>query len=269
MIRRMVPLFALSLVACATATTPVSTPPPLADLASARLVDLTHPLDEEAIFWPNSPTTFELDRLQYGTTDGGFFYSANAFSMPEHGGTHLDAPIHFAEAKWTVDQIPVRNLVGRAVVIDMVDRAAADRDARLSLEDIRAWESAHGRIPEGGIVLLRTGWSSRWPDRKAYMGDDTPGATSALHFPSYGEEAARFLIHERHVAALGVDTASIDHGPSTDFIVHRVAGEANVYGLENLTSLDRLPAAGAWVVALPIKIAEGSGGPARVIAIVP
>jgi len=118
-------------------------------------------------------------------------------------------------------------------------------------------------------VLLRTGWSSRWPDKRAYLGDDTPGDASHLHFPSYGAEAARLLV-DRGAAVLGVDTASVDHGPSKDFLVHRILGAANVAGLENVTNLDRLPPTGAWVVALPIKLAHGSGAPpARVVALVP
>ena len=147
--------------------------------------------------------------------------------------------------------------------------AAADPDHRLTLDEVKAWEAAHGRVPDGAIVLLRTGWSARWPDKKRYLGDDTPGDASALHFPSYGREAVRWLVDERKVAAIGVDTASIDHGPSKDFPVHQVVAAANVPGLENLASLEALPARGAWVIALPMKIGGGSGGPLRAIALVP
>ena len=129
------------------------------------------------------------------------------------------------------------------------------------------WERDHGEIPVGSIVLLRTGWSGRWPDATAYLGDDTPGDATNLHFPSYGAEAARVLVEERGVAALGVDTASIDYGPSTDFLVHQIAAAANVVGLENLTNVDDVPAVGAWVVALPMKIGEGTGGPVRIMAL--
>jgi kynurenine formamidase len=239
------------------------------DLTAYGMVDLTHPLNERTIFWPTSPTTFRLERLAYGQTPGGYFYSANSFSMPEHGGTHLDAPIHFAEGKHTTDAIPLERLVAPAVVIDVTERAAADPDYRLTAADVAAWEAAHGRIPNGVIVLLRTGWSQRWPDRRSYLGDDTPGDASKLRFPSYGEDAARVLIEQRNVAALGADVASIDYGRSTDFLVHRMVAAANVPGLENLTALERLPATGATVIALPVKIEGGSGGPVRVIALVP
>jgi len=239
------------------------------DLTGYELVDLTYPFGEDTIYWPTAPSGFELEQLAHGPTDAGFFYAANAFSAPEHGGTHLDAPVHFAEGQRTAAEIPVQELIGPAVVIDVAEPAAADPDYRLQPGDVAAWESEHGEVPAGSIVLLRTGWGERWPDRKRYLGDDTPGDASNLHFPSYGEEAARRLVDERDVAVLGVDTASIDYGPSTDFPVHRVAAEANVAGLENVAHLDRLPATGAWVMALPMKIAGGTGGPARIVALVP
>jgi kynurenine formamidase len=242
---------------------------PAPDLRTARVVDLSHAFDARTLYWPTSPTAFKLERLSHGRTDGGFFYAANAFCTPEHGGTHLDAPIHFGEGRRSVDQVPASELIAPAVVIDVASRAAADPDYTLRREEVAAWEKKHGEIPARAIVLLRTGWSARWPDRKRYLGDDKPGDASHLHFPSYGREAARFLVETRKVGALGVDTASIDHGPSKDFIVHQIAAAANVPGLENLTNLGELPERGAWVIALPMKIAGGSGGPLRAVALVP
>jgi kynurenine formamidase len=243
--------------------------PPALDLRTARIVDLTHPFDEKTPYWPTATRGFELVRVHYGRTDAGYFYSAYSFCAPEHGGTHLDAPIHFGEGRWTADQIPVERLVRPAVVIDVAAAAAADPDHRLGIEEVKAWEARHGRIAEGTIVLLRTGWSARWPDRKRYLGDDTPGDASRLHFPSYGTEAVGVLVRERKVAALGVDTASIDAGSAKDFPVHQVVAAANVPGFENLARLEDLPATGAWIVALPMKIANGSGGPLRAIALLP
>jgi kynurenine formamidase len=159
--------------------------------------------------------------------------------------------------------------VAPAVVLDVAAQAAADRDYRLTAADVVAWEAEHGTIPPGAIVLLRTGWSAFWPDPGSYLGSSVPGDASDLHFPSYGEEAARLLVEQRRVAALGVDTASIDHGASRDFIVHRIAGAANVPGLENLTHLEQLPPTGSTLFALPMKIAGGSGGPLRAVALVP
>lgn len=257
----------LALLACLILCACATTQPPL-DLAHAELIDLTWPYDDKTLYWPTSPSAFELKELAYGPTPGGWFYSSYAICTPEHGGTHLDAPIHFAAGKLTADKLPLEKLIAPAVVIDVADRAAANADYRLTADDIRAWEARHGAIAAGTIVLLHTGWGKRWPDRKAYFGDDTPGKTDNLHFPSYGEDAARLLVEERRVAILGVDTPSIDYGQSTDFIVHRIANGADVAGLENIAHLERLPARGAYIIALPMKIAGGSGGPVRIVAVV-
>jgi kynurenine formamidase len=240
----------------------------MVDLSKSRLVDLTHAFNARTLYWPTSPTRFEIDTLSFGISEGGWFYAANTVSTPEHGGTHLDAPIHFAEGKHSADQVPLSRLVAPAVVIDVTQKAARDPDYRLTPADIAAFEREHGRIAAGTIVLLRTGWSSRWPDAKRYLGDDTPGVATNLHFPSFGVDAARVLL-ERRVAAIGADVASIDYGASQDFMVHRIVMEQNVPGFENLTNLDQLPATGAIVVALPMKTEGGSGGPLRAIAIVP
>jgi kynurenine formamidase len=239
------------------------------DLARYRLVDLTHPFNAQTIYWPNAPSTFKLEKLAYGKTEGGYFYSSYAYSAPEHGGTHLDAPIHFSEKGRTADQVPLEQLVAPAVVIDIAAKAARNADYRLTAADVREFERTHGTIKAGSIVLLRTGSSARWPNKKGYMGDDTPGQTTKLHFPSYGADAARLLVNERKVGALGADVASIDYGASIDFIVHQIAMGVNVPGLENLTNLDKLPATGATIIALPMKIEGGSGGPLRAVALVP
>ena len=237
------------------------------DLSRATVIDLSHAYDDNSLFWPTSPTTFELTSLEYGVSEGGYFYAANTFCTPEHGGTHIDAPIHFAEHGWTLGEVPVDRLVAPGVVIDVSVEAAQNADYRLTTADVQRWEQEHGEIPVGSIVVLRTGWSRRWPNATDYLGDDTPGDATNLHFPSYGADAARLLVEERSVAALGVDTASIDYGPSTDFLVHQIAAAENVVGLENLTNVDDVPAVGAWIVALPMKIGEGSGGPVRIVAL--
>ena len=239
------------------------------DLSKSKIVDLTHAYNAETIFWPTSPIKFEHTKLAYGETPGGYFYSAYSFAMPEHGGTHLDAPIHFFQGKNSAEQIPLQQLVTPVFVIDVSAQALNDRNYRLSLEDVKAFEATHGAISVGSSLLLRTGWSEYWPDAKAYMGDNTPGDASKLSFPSFGTEAIEYLVKTRKVSLIGVDTASIDYGKSTAFMVHRIIGEANIPALENLTNLGALPATGALLIALPIKIEGGSGGPARVIAIVP
>ncbi len=246
-----------------------SSAPKLLDLSRSKVVDLSHSFDDKTIYWPTSPSNFKLTTLSSGETPGGYFYSANSFCTPEHGGTHLDAPVHFSQRGKSADQIPLRQLIAPGAVVDVSKKAANDPDYRLSLEDLKAWEKKHGAIPSGSILLLRTGWGGRWPDKKRYLGDDTPGDASKLHFPSYGKEAVEYLVQQRHVAALGVDTASIDYGPSKDFIVHRTASAAGVPGLENLAELDKVPEVGAWIIALPMKIAGGSGGPLRIVALIP
>lgn len=238
------------------------------DISEYDLVDLSHPYNSETLYWPTSPSRFEKTVLAFGESGGGYFYSAFSICTPEHGGTHLDAPLHFAADGLSTSKVPLENLIAPAIVIDVTEKAAADRNYLLSAEDVHAFESQHGRIDPGAIVLLRTGWSQYWPDAKTYLGDDAPGDASNLEFPSYGEDAARLLVEERNVAILGVDTASTDFGQSQDFMVHRIAAGRNVSNLENLTNLDELPATGSLVMALPMKIEGGSGGPVRVVALV-
>ena len=239
------------------------------DVADYRIVDLTHNYNEDTIYWPTSPTSFSLDQLAFGETPGGWFYSANAISTPEHGGTHLDAPVHFSANGRAVHEIPLENLIAPAVLIDISEQASQNPNYRLSVEDVLMFEERHGRIAPGSIVLLRTDWSERWPDTASYLGDDTPGDASQLEFPSFGTESSRLLVEQRGVVLLGVDTASIDYGASPDFAVHRIAAARNVAGLENLTGLAQLPAVGFTILALPMKIEGGSGAPVRVIALIP
>jgi kynurenine formamidase len=260
---------ATCLIALLVCSLPATAMAQVVDFGKVRIVDLTHAYDETTLYWPTSPSAFELKTLADGMTPGGYYYSSYAFCTPEHGGTHLDAPVHFAKNGKAMGELPLAQLVAPAVVIDVTTQAAGDASYLVSRADVEAFERAHGRIPAGSIVLVRTGWSQRWPNRKQYFGDDTPGDASKLRFPGYGEDAARLLVEERRVAVLGIDTASIDHGPSTTFIAHRIGAEAGVANLENLTNLDALPATGAVVIALPMKIAKGSGGPARVVALVP
>lgn len=234
----------------------------------SKVVDLTHSYGKDTVYWPTAES-FTLEKVAYGETPGGYFYAANNFCMAEHGGTHMDAPIHFAAKGITAEQVPLANCIGPAVVVDVRSAAAADRDYRLQVADLTRWEEQHGRIPKGAIVIMHSGWSQRWPDKERYLGTAKPGDVDNLHFPGFSREAAEFLVQQRDIAAIAVDTASIDHGPSHDFIVHRVINGANKPGFENLMHVELLPPAGATLVALPIKIEGGSGGPARIVAVVP
>ena len=232
------------------------------------LVDLSHSFNERTIYWPTAKE-FELTEVAHGETEGGYFYAAYNYEAAEHGGTHLDSPIHFARGRNTTEEIPLRRLVGRAVVVDVSERALDDRDYLVSRADLRAWERANGRIPRRTIVLLRTGWSRYWPDAERYLGTAERGeqAVPNLHFPGLSAAGARWLVNRRDVKAVGIDTASIDYGQSTDFRAHRILGAANVPVFENLARLGRLPNRGFAVVALPMKIDGGSGGPLRIMAV--
>ncbi len=233
-------------------------------------VDLSHTFDATTVYWPTA-RRFRLDTVFAGRTPGGFYYSAYGFRADEHGGTHLDAPVHFAEGRLSADALPLERLIGPAVVVDVRDSAAENVDYLVTVGDFERWERAHGRMPDSAIVLLRTGWAARWPDRARYLGtaDTGAAATRALHFPGLDSAAARWLVRERHVAAAGLDTPSIDHGPSTAYHSHRILMNANVPAFENVASLDGLPERGAYIVALPMKIGGGSGGPLRIVAAVP
>ena len=239
------------------------------DLTPDRLVDLSHAFDRRTIYWPTAQR-FRLIEVADGETEGGWHYAANNFEAAEHGGTHLDAPIHFARRGDTADEVPLRKLMGRAVNVDVRAEAAADRDHLISVADLRGFEFEHGRIADRSIVLLRTGWSRHWPNARRYLGTAQRGARAVpnLHFPGLSAGAARWLIRERRVRAVGIDTASIDRGQSTAFEAHRVLAAAQVPVFENLARLGRLPAEGFHVVALPMKIEGGSGGPLRAIALV-
>jgi kynurenine formamidase len=238
--------------------------------AGAKVVDLTHSLNEQSIFWPTAER-FHLEKVFDGETENGFHYAANNLHMAEHGGTHLDAPVHFARDGWTTDQIPLDRLIGRAIVVDVSRASSADRDYEVTVGDFEAWEKSHGRIGPDSIILIRTGYSRHWPDAQAYIGtaERGPQAVPQLHFPGLEPATAKWLIEQRQIKAVGIDTASIDFGQSTLFETHRALSARNVPVLENLAYLDKLPAQGATLIALPTKIEGASGGPARAIALVP
>ncbi|OFX21680.1 MAG: cyclase [Anaeromyxobacter sp. RBG_16_69_14] len=233
----------------------------------SKTVDLTHTFDESTIYWPTAKS-FEWQKESWGVGPGGYWYTAGRYSASEHGGTHVDAPIHFGKGKQTLDELRLDQLIALAVVIDISKKCEANPDQLLTAADITGWEQQHGRLPEKSIALIRTGWGRYWPDKRKYLGSDGPGDTAHLHFPGISREAAELLV-QRRVAGVGLDTASLDHGASKDFIAHQVLNGANVYGLENVANLERLPAVGATLIALPMKIKGGTGGPVRIIAVLP
>ena len=249
-------------------------PPPNNDADAAAfpagaLVDLSHAYDAETVYWPTAEQTFALKKDAEGVTDKGYFYAANSFSTAEHGGTHLDAPVHFAAGKNTADRIPLEQLLGAGALVDVSAKCESNADYQITSGDIEEWERAHGQLPRGVILLLRTGFGKRWPDRKTYMGTDERGAAAVpkLHFPGLHPDAARWLVANRSIKAVGLDTPSIDYGQSADFQTHRVLFERDIPAFENLANLDQLPPADFHVIALPMKIKGGTGGPLRAVAI--
>lgn len=230
-------------------------------------IDLTHSFDKNTIYWPTEGG-FELKSEFKGKTKGGYWYESNSFCAHEHGGTHIDAPVHFAKGKWTVDQIPLSSLIGEAVVIDLSKSVGENADHLISKKDILDWENKNGVLSEKLIVLFRTGWERFWGNKKEYMGTDKPGDVEGLHFPGISPEAAQLLV-QRKIKAVGLDTASLDYGQSKTFRTHQIFLGANILGFENLANLKKLPVKGAYIVALPMKIKGGSGGPLRIVANVP
>ena len=237
--------------------------------SSGRWIDLSHGFSSETVYWPTADT-FKLEEVFKGFTEKGFYYSANNFSAAEHGGTHIDAPVHFAEGKNSVDQIPLSDLIAPAVVVDVSDKTMKNRDYQIDLDDFRDWEAQHGKITDGVIVLLNTGYAEFWSDIEKYMGTANRGAeaVSELHFPGLDPQAARWLVEERNIKAIGLDTPSIDYGQSTHFVSHQILFGENIPVFENVSNIDKLPATGSFVIALPMKIKDGSGGPLRIVAFV-
>jgi kynurenine formamidase len=238
----------------------------LADVVEGRtrIVDLAWPLNEKANFWPGERyAPFRLETIATLEQDGVL---SKTMSLPEHIGTHIDAPNHFEASQPDVSAIKPANLFAAGVLIDVSLKAEVDADYGLSVSDIEAWEQEHGRIPDGAVVLLKTGWGRFWSEPARFMGRDVRGQ---LHFPSYTSEAASFLVQHRDVKGLGVDTLSIDRGVSTTFDVHHIVNGAGRYGLENVASLEQLPAKGFYLFVAPMKIETGTGGPTRLFAILP
>lgn len=235
--------------------------------ARGKWIDLTHDFSANTLYWPTAQK-FTSEVEFHAHTDKGYFYAANRYGASEHGGTHIDAPIHFAEKGKTLDQLTVEQLTGAAVVVDVSAKASKDADYQIAMADLKAWEEKHGKIPKDAILLFHTGYARFWPDAKKYLGTDERGASAVakLHFPGLHPDAARWLVAERTIKAVGLDTASIDYGQSTMFETHRILAAKNIPAFENVAELDKLPATGAYIVALPMKIKDGSGGPLRIAA---
>jgi len=226
------------------------------------VVDLTHALNAQTPTHEISAAPAYRTKTVATIDKNGYF--AREISLPEHFGTHLDAPAHFVQGMWTVDQIPSERLVAPLVVMDVSANVKGNPDYQISVEDIAKWEHVHGQIPLNSVVMTRTGWDSRWNSARDYRNPDSKGV---MHFPGYSEDAAHFLVEGRKVLGIGIDTLSIDYGPSKDFPVHEYDLRHSVYHLENVANLDRAPASGSIVTIAPMKLEGGSGAPVRILAL--
>ena len=262
------PLLALLITGCETRdVTPVAETQP-ANPLGGKVVDLSYDFSEETVYWVNAKK-FTKETVAEGDTDGGFYYSAYNIEAAEHGGTHIDAPIHFAQGKKTVDELELENLIGDGVMIDVSEAVKQDRNYLITVADLEKWESANGDIPASSILLLRTGFGEFYPDAEKYLGTAERGddAVKDLSFPGLHPDAAKWLVENRSPKAVGIDTASIDHGPSKDFRAHVELMTKDIPAFENVANLDKLPAKGFKIIALPMKIKGGSGGPLRIVAL--
>lgn len=239
------------------------------ELAGSKWIDLSYDFSDKTVYWPTA-NGFKLDTAFQGVTPAGFYYEAFNYCAAEHGGTHLDAPVHFAKGKWAADEIPLEKLTGDAAVIDVKDSAMNNADYQISIADIEQWEKKNGKLADDVILLFRTGFGSFYPGAKKYLGTEErgPDAVAKLHFPGIHPDAAEWLVKNRKIKAVGLDAASVDYGQSKDFKTHQVLYAQNICGFENVANLDLLPAKGAFVIALPMKIKGGSGGPLRIVAVV-
>lgn len=234
-----------------------------------KLLDMTYPYDENTIYWPTAEP-FKLEKISWEMTEGGWWYASNNYSASEHGGTHVDAPIHFGKNGRTIDQIPLDEWIGPAVKIDVTDKCDENRDYLLAVDDIQSWEEQNGRIPKGAWVIMYTGIDTRYyPDKKKVLGTDKEGdeALPELSFPGFSPESVEYLIEERDITGIAIDTPSIDYGKSKDFKVHQILCGADKLALENIANLDKLPSSGTMLYVIPMKIKDGTGAPARVFAI--
>jgi kynurenine formamidase len=231
-----------------------------------KAMDLSYALDEHSPFWPEGSNPTSPFRATTAATYEKDGYFARSLQFPEHFGTHMDAPIHFDPKGKSLDQIPVTSLLLGAVVVDVRAAVKANPDYRLTAQDLQNWEKIHGPIPQASAVLLLTGWGARWPSQTRYMNQDAKGV---MHFPGFSLEAAHYLFDHAHPKAIGIDTGSIDYGPSERYEVHQFTMHAGLYHLENLANLEQVPATGAVLIALPLKLRGGSGGPANVVALIP
>lgn len=234
-------------------------------LANGKLLSMSHLYDNETITW-GTFTQFQHKLVREGRLNENVsYYLSYDLRLNEHAGTHMDAPIHFSKGKWSVDQIPLENLIGEGIVVNMSAKASNDRNAQLTVRDLQIWEENNGRIPDDSLLFVFTGWCNFWPNYEMYMGTKSNDST-LYRFPGIDGDAAQWLVDNRKIKGVGIDTASIDYGKSTTYPSHRIFYRNNIYGLENVANVDKLPSKGATIYVMPMNIKRGSGAPTRIVA---
>ncbi|XP_052093777.1 isatin hydrolase-like [Mytilus californianus] len=234
-----------------------------------QVVDLTHNHGKDSIYWPTH-SGYERYIDQRGIFEGtNIWVASNTIKTTEHLGTHLDAPQHFNEFSWTTHQIPIENLVGPGVIVNVKSKVVSSADYTVTKADLEEWEDQYGKIPDGAIVLMNSGWHDRYPDKTRVFNTQNPNDTTSFHFPSWGKDAVSWLLAHRSIHVLGVDVPSLDYGQSKDFPVHILISQENIPGLENVGYLDKIPESGTIISCAVMKIVDGSGSPARVFALIP
>ena len=253
--------FRTSAAVGAAAAVGITAAPPAMAAGHGGVVDMTHKLS------PDFPTFFGVPGIsmeqQFNFAEHGF--NLMNLTINEHTATHIDAPLHFSADGGSVDEIPVSDLVIPLCVVDIAARAAENPDAQVTPEDLRAWIAANGDIPDKACIAMYSGWASKSGDAAAYVGNDD---ADVKHFPGFHIEATQMLLEETTAAAIAVDTLSLDHGPSADFATHYAWLPGGRYGIENLAGLDQVPASGATLVVGAPNHTGGTGGPARIFAMV-
>jgi kynurenine formamidase len=252
-----------------TAANSAPQPDPVADLMAAmasgrlKIVDLTYDLNASAPYWPEHLTETPF-KAKVAATYGANGLFARDLELPEHFGTHIDAPAHFKPGGWDVSQIPLPRLIAPAIVIDVTRAAGTSDEYRVSVEDVKAWENNHGALPHGGIALFRTGWARHWPSQEAFMKQDAEGR---LHFPCLTIEAGHYLMAHMKPVGVGIDSPGIDLGADHKYPLHHLTLDTGTYLLENVARLESVPATGAILIVSPMKLTGGSGSPVRILAL--
>jgi kynurenine formamidase len=242
-----------------TGRAPAQTPRPL---TYTHVADLTHPLTSDFPLYPTPANTpFRKSPIADYAKDA---YFANRWELVEHTGTHMDAPCHFVEGQADLGALSPSALIAPIAIVDLRERTSREPDAAVTVDDLRAWEGRHGRLPDNAAVFLNSGWDTKAKDAKAFRGGEQAGA---LNFPGFSGPAVEFLVNERKIVGIGVDTLSLDTGSSTDFVAHKTLLRSGKWGLECLANLGTLPRAGATVIVGAPRVPGASGGPCRVLAV--